>query len=351
MYFINYKVGIIDCLFTLDSATSKLVGTILWTNDAGNHWEFKDIGNPCCNMNATLVDPYVAFGIGQYGVGKKTTDSGATWSSFNYYPLYSGEKLFAFNPDTVYFAGLDNFHLLGAFGKTLDGGSNWNINTISTNKGFTAIYFCNYNKGWVGGDMGVIKYTVNGGNSWIGTGSQLVTLSNIQDIAFTDTLNGWAITSDGKIIHSTDGGIAWSINYKGTDALFAMCFTKPDGIGYAVGDSGRVLKYEQLSATQKINYEIVYSLYPNPNNGKFTLEVNTDSYRDDNVKVKNIEVFNVLGESVLKQTLRSAQPARTGTGGGDNLIDLTNQPNGVYFYRVLSEIGSLIGEGKVVVQR
>jgi hypothetical protein len=31
------------------------------------------------------------------------------------------------------------------------------------------------------------------------------------------------------------------------------------------------------------------------------------------------------------------------------LIDLSGQPNGIYFYRVLNEEGGLIGEGKVVV--
>lgn len=80
------------------------------------------------------------------------------------------------------------------------------------------------------------------------------------------------------------------------------------------------------------------SLFPNPSTGKFTLEV-----KSDNVKVKNIEVFNVLGERVFSEILRSAQD--------DKVMDLSAQPNGVYFYRVLSEDGALVGEGKVVVEK
>jgi hypothetical protein len=37
--------------------------------------------------------------------------------------------------------------------------------------------------------------------------------------------------------------------------------------------------------------------------------------------------------------------------GAFNNIDLSSQPNGIYFYRVLNEDGSLAGEGKIVVQK
>jgi uncharacterized repeat protein (TIGR03803 family) len=83
---------------------------------------------------------------------------------------------------------------------------------------------------------------------------------------------------------------------------------------------------------------------PNPNNGKFTIQSSVVSSEC------SIEIYNVMGEKVLTQILsrrdrfgRSAQD--------DNLIDLTKQPNGVYFYRVLQEDGSLIGEGKVIIQK
>lgn len=59
----------------------------------------------------------------------------------------------------------------------------------------------------------------------------------------------------------------------------------------------------------------------------------------------------MLGQQVYTETLRSAQPARTGKGGGDNLINLNDKPNGIYLYRVLKETGDLIGEGKIVITR
>jgi hypothetical protein len=56
-----------------------------------------------------------------------------------------------------------------------------------------------------------------------------------------------------------------------------------------------------------------------------------------------IEVYNVLGEKIYGGMLKQVQH--------DNTIDISNQPNGMYLYRVLNNDGSLVGEGKVVVQK
>ncbi|HTA26379.1 MAG TPA: T9SS type A sorting domain-containing protein, partial [Bacteroidia bacterium] len=56
-----------------------------------------------------------------------------------------------------------------------------------------------------------------------------------------------------------------------------------------------------------------------------------------------VEVYNILGEKVTVATLKQVQ--------GDNLIDLTDQPNGIYLYRVIKEDGSLVGSGKLIIQK
>jgi hypothetical protein len=73
---------------------------------------------------------------------------------------------------------------------------------------------------------------------------------------------------------------------------------------------------------------------PNPSNGKFTFQSSVVSQKS------SVEVYNVLGEQVYSQySLPNTQYQ----------IDLTNQPNGVYFYRVLSD-GMFVGSGKLVIQ-
>jgi hypothetical protein len=79
------------------------------------------------------------------------------------------------------------------------------------------------------------------------------------------------------------------------------------------------------------------NIFPNPNNGSFTLSLS-------NVTEKcNVEIYNIMGEKVNIGMLKQVQH--------DYEINLSSQPSGVYFYQVLNEDGSLVGEGKVIVQR
>ncbi len=141
--------------------------------------------------------------------------------------------------------------------------------------------------------------------------------------------------------YSGDGGLATAAE------MFGPSDAKVDTAGniyIADGVNNVIRKVTSTISTsikeQKNNSSI--SIFPNPSTGIFNLSLSS-------IKENcNVEVFNILGEKVLKQILRSAQPARTGTGGDDNLINITNQPNGIYFYRVVSETGDLVGEGKIV---
>jgi uncharacterized repeat protein (TIGR03803 family) len=80
------------------------------------------------------------------------------------------------------------------------------------------------------------------------------------------------------------------------------------------------------------------TVYPNPNNGKFTVAL-----RNLPNEKATIEVYNILGEQVL-----SAPLDNTPSG---NSIDMSSQSNGVYLYKVITQTGDLIGQGKLVVQK
>jgi|GEM_PF-1666913 len=78
-------------------------------------------------------------------------------------------------------------------------------------------------------------------------------------------------------------------------------------------------------------------LFPNPNRGEFNLQLGITNSKSE------IEVYNMVGEKVYSEALRQAQ--------GDNKIDITDQPAGIYLYRVVSESGNLIGSGKFVIEK
>jgi len=85
------------------------------------------------------------------------------------------------------------------------------------------------------------------------------------------------------------------------------------------------------------------NVYPNPNNGIFTVAF---THPELVSSPSTIEVFNVLGAKIYSAVLNS--PAG---GQSDKNIDMFSQPGGLYLYRVSSQDGSLLGEGKLIIQK
>ncbi|HXB10923.1 MAG TPA: T9SS type A sorting domain-containing protein [Bacteroidia bacterium] len=78
-------------------------------------------------------------------------------------------------------------------------------------------------------------------------------------------------------------------------------------------------------------------LYPNPNSGQFTLEVKSEELRTKNI----VEVYNMLGEKIYTTKLNATTTE----------LDLSNNASGIYLYRVLTETGTLVSDGKFVIQK
>lgn len=80
-------------------------------------------------------------------------------------------------------------------------------------------------------------------------------------------------------------------------------------------------------------------LYPNPSNGIFQLEIKNYELGMNS----SVEVYNMLGEKVYSTSLLISNSSF--------LINLCNQPNGIYLYRVITETGELVGDGKLMIER
>jgi len=112
---------------------------------------------------------------------------------------------------------------------------------------------------------------------------------------------------------------------------------------YGIADNGGTdsvgvifsLNYVTAGIDNLIPAQGAINVYPNPNNGRFTLSLSNIN------AVCNIEIYNLLGEKVYTGILQQTKT---------NTINLIGQPSGVYFYRVLKESGAIVGSGKVVIQ-
>jgi hypothetical protein len=72
----------------------------------------------------------------------------------------------------------------------------------------------------------------------------------------------------------------------------------------------------------KISNSIIAKLYPNPNNGIFTISV-----LENEVKNLNIELFDVFGKSVYK----------TNSNSINTEINISNLPTGTYLVKLTSD--------------
>ncbi|HTB07474.1 MAG TPA: T9SS type A sorting domain-containing protein [Bacteroidia bacterium] len=76
-------------------------------------------------------------------------------------------------------------------------------------------------------------------------------------------------------------------------------------------------------------------VFPNPSNGVFTVESSVVSHQ------LSVEVYNELGQKIFSQF---------STFNSQFSINLSNQPSGIYLYRITTEQGELIGSGKLIIE-
>jgi hypothetical protein len=118
--------------------------------------------------------------------------------------------------------------------------------------------------------------------------------------------------------------------YTGTEWMFLAkwqpCSSNNEGVNNVISSKSSVV------------------LFPNPNNGQFTLEVKREVPIAIGIRTKSaVEVYNMLGQIIYSTSLSINNSTFN--------INLGSQPNGVYLYRVLTETGSLVSDGKFIIQK
>lgn len=166
-------------------------GTVLTTTDGGEHWIIRNPGtkHPLGDVALSGASAWATDGDGN-GVFA-TTDGGLTWSFHNL-----GANLNDLYPGSV--ASSDPAHV-------------WVTANDAT--GFRSRIFGSTD----GGQTWVEQY--KGTKDW-----------EINDIAFSDSLHGWAVGDHG-ILATTDGGTHWRVQWrgpewppKGTHGMFGVVF-------------------------------------------------------------------------------------------------------------------------------
>ncbi len=204
-------------------------GLILHSADGGNTWQVQDttlntLYSPC------FFDPSNGFITGEDGKLFRTTNGGLDWIEQNlpvFRNIYSSCRV---SGNLGWVSGED-----GAIMHTSDGGITWTDQTSGIKEDVYGICFVDDLNGWVAGMTG-IHATDDGGDEW-----ELQYQGWFNDIFFTSASMGWAVGPLGKIVNTTNGGLAWNIQNSGVTEYLICVYFSDSQHGWASGRNGTIL--------------------------------------------------------------------------------------------------------------
>jgi len=275
-------------------------------------------------LNGFVGGSYIAY----------TTDGGTNWlqsevdSNFvSNYPIYN----FSFYNNQFGYACGGRIDRAGVIWRTTNSGLNWTAQGISADEVFDLFIFDSLNALALSGDpeglflMADIK-TTNAGITWSNDSLSFFGLSFAID--FRTYNEGWS-ASGYKFLLTTNRGENWS-EFETPDGavIYDLQFTDPRN-GYAVGDSGVILKFDPNLADVKSglnipNEFILYQNYPNPFNPLTSI-----SYVIGIRQFVSLKIYDVLGNEIL---LLIDEEQSAGNYSID--FDASGLPSGIYFYQL-----------------
>jgi hypothetical protein len=222
--------------------------------------------------------------------------------------------------------------------KSANYGANWAPVNVGLPTGFNADFESLAvigNKLFAGDLGGGVFLSTNNGAGWTGVNVNL-TNPHIHALAVRGTK--LFAGTDGGVFFSTNNGVAWdTMNVGLTDlnvqslAVIGNNLFAGTGNGVFISDLGPAAA---ISEMQRENMHI--NIFPNPGNGAFQIKSDMSAPAD-------IEIYNVDGQKIMTRTLHAT--------GDDNTINISTQPSGIYFYRVMEQDRSVAGEGKLIIQK
>ncbi|MFN0084487.1 MAG: YCF48-related protein [Blastocatellia bacterium] len=285
IYFIDWNTG---WMIGEKSDRDEEPETLLYmTTNGGKTWSHKPMPNI---LSLHFIDARTGWAVGRNATLMKTTDGGNEWAKID-----SMEKLIGLPVEsTSYTYGFRDLHFvdsqhgwlvgnfygrarsnIGGVFMTEDGGATWKrvpitIQTQHTSGRFTpgvyhSVRFTDNNLGSVTGEMYdgegryfFVLHTRDGGRSW----EQYRTPSRaVHNTQFLDPSYGWsaafapregeaeAVVYDTTLMRTDNGGMSWRNDFIAKGRRIRGVFFLSPTRGWAVGDRGMILRYEEKAKT------------------------------------------------------------------------------------------------------
>ena len=327
----GYAVGGTSLIKTTDGGTTWT----LWTNNPFGTLGYYT-GVYFTDANHGIVIGY----FGSTGLIIQTTDGGGTWTVISQ-PYFYGKV------NGVYFVNSSVGFMVGSGGsiaKTTDGGVTLSLQDSIGNgsTAFNAVHFSSVNVGYCVGDAGAMYKTSDGGSNWVALSPN--TTANLSSVYFTDDNKGWAVGhpesnpfTAGIMLHTTDGGTTWATEIlPSANSLNSICFSPDKTAAYTAGFMTVMKNSSPNSIKDETDFSDNVKIYPNPNDGKFNITVDTEKKEEIKVRVTNLIGDELLAEEIKNQGLDNKQ------------VDLSSLSKGIYLVKVSQE--SSVSIKKIIIQ-
>ncbi|MEO0052676.1 MAG: YCF48-related protein [candidate division WOR-3 bacterium] len=219
-------------------------GIILKTTDSGRNWNLCPSGTNRTVYALSFPARDTGYAVGESGVILKTVDGFARIQ-----PLWTGTNTTLYS--VCFPADTRTGYVVGANGtilKTTDGGKSWERKFCLLPSGETlqlqlrAIDFAGRQTGYIAGEQGTILKTTDGGNSWHRLDCPVTVRLNAVDLLTPDT--GFIVGDQSTLLWTTDGGASWQVERFRTGSwdLLSVSVPEYDSARFACGTGGLILR-------------------------------------------------------------------------------------------------------------
>lgn len=306
-------------------------GIVMRTSNGGSTWVTDSTSIPERLFDIDFAGNSIGWVSGRNGYLSKTTDTGNTWIQLN---TGTPEHLFSLDfVDTTYgwAVGADP-GTGGTIIRTSDGGSTWTIQSNTTLNDLMTVYAFNPVKAIAAGIAGTIVITTDSGLTWTQVTSG--TPEDLFDIKFTDANHGWIVGTAGTILITSDGGNTWTSQVSNTTNNINSICMKDTSLGWYCGDNGDIYFWGfSPASTGESAVNSTVRIYPNPGNGKFTVDLPENATR--------LQIVNMIGELVYSSTYADLD--------GRTAFDFSYLSRGIYYCIIAIGEDGIIRIQKIVI--
>jgi photosystem II stability/assembly factor-like uncharacterized protein len=251
-------------------------GAILRTTDGGIQWTSL-VSHTTQDLHGVFFPTRtVGYCVGDFATLLKTTNGGDTWFNApdSSQLIRDYQSVYFVNRDTGWVAGNAGLVLATTNGggswvrqftgvsttlaritfvtptlglaiggrvllQTTNGGTSWISSVLDSVNSLRDMAFADVSNGWIVGDNGEIKYTINQGFNWTRFHDNVTV--DLFATAFRDAILGWAVGAQGTVIRTSDGGVSWVKETTPTRNSLLSTFFVSDSKGWAAGDGGTLI--------------------------------------------------------------------------------------------------------------